>query len=55
MRPRRGIPKTHLPIIPSRGYILPIRGIGQSGHVVEVTLLFKDVRLTLPFPDQQLA
>ena len=38
------------------GYnVLSIRGVGQGGHVVEVTLLLENVRLTLPLPHQQLA
>lgn len=44
----------YLSIIATSDYVLAIRGVCQTGHVVEVTLLLQDIGLTLPLPDQQL-
>ena len=46
---------THLGVVASSGDVLAVGGVGQALHVVEVSLLFEDVGLTLPLPHQQLA
>ena len=45
----------HLSIISPCSYELSIGAVGQTVHVVVVTLLLEDIALRLPLPDQQLA
>jgi hypothetical protein len=46
---------THLTILSSSNYVLSVWRVGKARDVVEVALLFHDVRLTLPLPYQQLS
>ena len=52
-----GHPKqtAHLTILPSSNYVLSVWRVGNARDVVEVALLFHDVRFTLPLPHQQLS
>ena len=46
---------THFGVVASSSDVLAVGGVGQTLHVVKVSLLFEDVGLTLPLPHQQLA
>lgn len=50
-----GMQPAHLAIVPAGHNVLPVRGVGQGHHAVEVTLLLEHVGLALPLPHQQLA
>ena len=45
----------YLGILCTSDYELSIRGVFQAGHIVEMSLLFENVRLALPFPHDELS
>ena len=46
---------TNLGIIPASNNMMPVWWVRHTTHVIEVTLLFEYVALTLPFPHEQLS
>ena len=44
-----------LSIVSTSGQAVAVRGVGEAGHLVEVTLLLEGLLLTLPLPHQELA
>ena len=54
-KPRVHGPNLDLPVIAPRRNGLSVRCVCQRVHIKEMTLLFEDIRLRLPFPYEKLA